>query len=143
MTEHYNLCVLDTSQCRLGVPERYREGSIRCLCAPSTPSPLLLSYHNTHTHTHHCILLWPQAGDIDTLISVHDKYVNTIFDRCLLNKKVPHPHYLSHTHTTITVSYYGSLLYLTEGIVHQRSHYEDIEPRAALQTEVGERAGEV
>ena len=28
-----------------------------------------------------------KAGDIDTLVSVHDKYVNTIFDRCLLNKK--------------------------------------------------------
>lgn len=25
--------------------------------------------------------------DIDTLISMHDQYVNTIFDRCLLNKK--------------------------------------------------------
>eukprot|EP00731_Ephydatia_muelleri_P023846 Em0016g117a len=28
-----------------------------------------------------------KAEDIDTLVSVHDKYVNTIFDRCLLNKK--------------------------------------------------------
>ena len=30
----------------------------------------------------------PQAEDLDSIITVHREYVSTIFDRCLLNKKV-------------------------------------------------------
>ena len=30
----------------------------------------------------------PQAEDLDSIITLHREYVSTIFDRCLLNKKV-------------------------------------------------------
>ena len=55
-----------------------------------------------------------EAADLDTVLTLHSDYVSTIFDRCLLNKKVdlglpalfppslPPSLSLTHTHTHTT-----------------------------------------
>ena len=34
------------------------------------------------------ILFYTQAEDLDRIVFLHKDYVSTVFDRCLLNKKV-------------------------------------------------------
>ena len=38
-------------------------------------------------------VVFPQANDLDTIICSHVNYVNSIHDRCLLNKKVEYKYF--------------------------------------------------